>query len=571
MTEWETEGHEPHNMANIMQARGAAQLGEYNAIKGLLDAGLVQAGATDPDDCSLLHWAAINNRLDVARLLIERGAPVNAIGGVLSSTPLHWASRHGHHSIVALLIQNGADPEIKDGEGFMPIHIATQFASAPVVAYLIASGQSPNALDSTKMTPLMWAAFKVQGPNPLNMLIQLGADVNMVDSNFHDTALHWAVISGNTIAVRELLKTGIDIDAVNRQNETALDIAKQQNRNVIINMLEVARRKRKQTPISFKQKLYEDEVIKKRIIMLIPAVIFTTMLLTFYANTDLRLKIFLFVIYFICGIFVKTTYLKYNRRECIDYLPMSMAFSTIMLYIFTWFTFLNVTMPWHTQIFVLFIVFLVPYLFLKSVFSDPGIVKSTDAEKMKATKEAIEENLLGQHFCVTCLMKKLPRSKHCRMCEHCILRFDHHCPWIGNCVGGKNHRLFVAMLFVTFIGSAIVTLSCIFYMRSECSELEFHQVIGCEPAVLMTATIGVLSTGVVFSLLAIQIYQIASGFTTNERLNAQRYGYMTVKEDNIVNKSPYDNGFTENFRIFLMAKHLDFVDSGPSQEGYINV
>jgi palmitoyltransferase len=62
---------------------------------------------------------------------------VNAIGGVLSSTPLHWAARHGHSQMIALLIQNGANAEIRDGEGFTALHIGAQFGSTPVVAYLV--------------------------------------------------------------------------------------------------------------------------------------------------------------------------------------------------------------------------------------------------------------------------------------------------------------------------------------------------------------------------------------------------------------------------------------------------
>lgn len=38
-------------------------------------------------------------------MLIDRGANVNAIGGVLASTPLHWAARHGHGRMVALLVR----------------------------------------------------------------------------------------------------------------------------------------------------------------------------------------------------------------------------------------------------------------------------------------------------------------------------------------------------------------------------------------------------------------------------------------------------------------------------------
>lgn len=55
--------------------------------------------------------------IQIASLLIKQRCNVNAIGGVLSSTPLHWASRHGHLQMVALLIKNGANWTLKDVEG----------------------------------------------------------------------------------------------------------------------------------------------------------------------------------------------------------------------------------------------------------------------------------------------------------------------------------------------------------------------------------------------------------------------------------------------------------------------
>ena len=41
----------------------------------------------------MLHWAAINNRTEIVKYLIAKGANVDAIGGELASTPLHWATR----------------------------------------------------------------------------------------------------------------------------------------------------------------------------------------------------------------------------------------------------------------------------------------------------------------------------------------------------------------------------------------------------------------------------------------------------------------------------------------------
>lgn len=38
------------------------------------------------------------------------------------------------------------------------------------------------------------------------------------------------------------------------------------------------------------------------------------------------------------------------------------------------------------------------------------------------------------------------RARHCRDCRRCVRRYDHHCPWMENCVGERNHPLFVAYL-----------------------------------------------------------------------------------------------------------------------------
>eukprot|EP01083_Nonionella_stella_P225324 801195_1 len=51
------------------------------------------------------------------------------------------------------------------------------------------------------------------------------------------------------------------------------------------------------------------------------------------------------------------------------------------------------------------------------------------------------------NFCWRCQFMRPIRSKHCYDCDRCIAKFDHHCPMVGNCVGGKNHRFFVLFLF----------------------------------------------------------------------------------------------------------------------------
>ncbi|KAF8822162.1 DHHC zinc finger domain-containing protein, partial [Cardiosporidium cionae] len=48
-------------------------------------------------------------------------------------------------------------------------------------------------------------------------------------------------------------------------------------------------------------------------------------------------------------------------------------------------------------------------------------------------------------------------SKHCRVCNKCVLAFDHHCMWINNCVGSKNYKAFFALLCTVTIFSLIIT------------------------------------------------------------------------------------------------------------------
>lgn len=49
-------------------------------------------------------------------------------------------------------------------------------------------------------------------------------------------------------------------------------------------------------------------------------------------------------------------------------------------------------------------------------------------------------------FCETCLIVEAVPTRHCKLCESCISKFDHHCLFIGRCVGLKNHRDFVLLI-----------------------------------------------------------------------------------------------------------------------------
>lgn len=83
----------PESTSSIPLIHQLAQQGDLTRIRDLLDRNEAKATDVDAEGITALHWAAMNSALDVCRLLLERGAEVDAVGGELQATPLHWATR----------------------------------------------------------------------------------------------------------------------------------------------------------------------------------------------------------------------------------------------------------------------------------------------------------------------------------------------------------------------------------------------------------------------------------------------------------------------------------------------
>jgi len=120
--------------------------------------------------------------------------------------------------------------------------------------------------------------------------------------------------------------------------------------------------------------------------------------------------------------------------------------------------FINVLDPeieLSVKIFLIGNFFITTILFLLSWLSDPGYLKpSTDIDFI----EIIPQFEPGQ-LCADCSLIKTKRCRHCNICNRCVERYDHHCPWINNCVGIRNHGYFYG-----YIISLQVYMLAIFYL-----------------------------------------------------------------------------------------------------------
>ncbi|KAL8427817.1 hypothetical protein Efla_005425 [Eimeria flavescens] len=91
--------------------------------------------------------------------------------------------------------------------------------------------------------------------------------------------------------------------------------------------------------------------------------------------------------------------------------------------------------------------------FALSVAVRPGTPDEADEE---AAEHGVESKSGGgMRVCKWCALPKPDRTHHCRVCRTCVLRMDHHCPWLANCVGWGNHKYFMLLLFYG-------TLTCLF-------------------------------------------------------------------------------------------------------------
>ncbi|KAK9269631.1 hypothetical protein L1049_001408 [Liquidambar formosana] len=510
----------------------AAAYGDLEKLQRLVECEGCSVSEPDGLGYFALQWAALNNRTAAAQYIIEHGGDVNAVDHT-GQTALHWSAVRGGIQVAELLLQEGARVNAADMYGYQTTHVAAQYGQTSFLYHVVTKWNAdPDVPDNDGRSPLHWAAYKGFADS-IRLLLFLDAYRGRQDKE-GCTPLHWAAIRGNLEACTVLVQAGKKEDLMVTDNTglTPAQLAADKNHRQVAFFLGNARR-----------------LLDKR------------------CDGNSRL----------------------GQLSKLGLAPILWCVILLLLVTYTHSVILASNLPKLTAGFGLLAwlgVFLATaglVMFYRCSRKDPGYIRMNvhDPQNMKDDEPLlkIEMNnpaLLSGNWsqlCATCKIVRPLRAKHCSTCDRCVEQFDHHCPWVSNCIGKKNKWDFFAFLVLEVSAMLItgaVTLSRVLTDPGAPSSF------GAWFNHAGTHHIGALSFLIVdfflffgvAALTVVQASQISRNITTNEMANVMRYNYLRGPGGRF--RNPYDHGLKKNCSDFLINGYnedIEYKEESTNSEG----
>lgn len=239
------------------------------------------------------------------------------------------------------------------------------------------------------------------------------------------------------------------------------------------------------------------------------------------------------------------------RQKGVFYLTMFLIVGTCSLFFAFECPYLAVHLSPAIPVFAAVLFLFVMAMLLRTSFSDPGVLPRAlpdEATFIEMEIEAangnvppgqrapprirnvqINSQIVKLKYCYTCKIFRPPRASHCSICDNCVDRFDHHCPWVGNCVGKRNYRYFYMFtLSLSLLTIYIFTFDIVHItMRSVVSG--FLNTLKDTPGTVVELLVCFFTLWSVVGLTGFHTYLISLNQTTNEDIKGSWSGKNRVQ------------------------------------------
>ena len=204
--------------------------------------------------------------------------------------------------------------------------------------------------------------------------------------------------------------------------------------------------------------------------------------------------------------------------------------------------------------FIIIILILYIFLFIFLLIggcSDPGILeRNNDYAFYDNRKSVIKLNIQGHminlNFCYTCFHFRPPRTSHCAECDNCVQNFDHHCLWMGTCVGKRNYKYFYFILSLTTLSALIQSFSSIGYIVNHFKHSDFKS-FNSKYLIIALAFVAFFDIMFIIFFLSrlcvVHTSLLSQGLTFYEKIKKKYFEALKIK--------PYSRGFWDNIYLKL--------------------
>eukprot|EP01090_Pellita_catalonica_P016832 TRINITY_DN4949_c0_g1_i2.p1 TRINITY_DN4949_c0_g1~~TRINITY_DN4949_c0_g1_i2.p1 ORF type:complete len:472 (+),score=32.92 TRINITY_DN4949_c0_g1_i2:849-2264(+) len=409
-----------------------AKVGDLEAIKRMIeeekqDINYAVAGNT------ALHWAAYFDHIECAKYLVHKGADLEARNKKEAQTPLHWACVGGSLKVFLYLVQEGADIHYGDKRGYTALMHCAQYNRTISAYKLLSVGAPIAAKDNFGHTALHWASYQNHEPMA-RLLLSKGANINAQDDEGL-SPLHWAALKGHFKMVNFLVVNGANASLVDKDGYTASETARQKKMTRTAQYLQRSE-KFNHNHIEYYAKFWG----------LVPWLCIPTVF-WFLCNYGFFVSLLVLIVLIFClRRYLSFSWLPVERKN-----PFFMCFfmSSYWMSVYCFATKLTIVIDEY-PVMVMFWMLINAcwgFFYLYVCWGDPGSIPKQPGVVEQLIIDVQNGKDIPQ-VCASCLTAKPLRSKHCRTCDRCCARFDHHCTWINNCVGQKNHVNFIICLVV---------------------------------------------------------------------------------------------------------------------------